>query len=66
MPISFGKLFSLMAEKKINKHYLRKNGIHAAVVDKLIKGGTVDTITIARICALLECQPGDIMEYKKV
>jgi len=47
----------------INKHYLRKNGIHAAVVDKLIKGGTIDTTTIANLCALLDCQPGDIMEF---
>ena len=63
MPVKYDKLFALMEEKGVNKHYLRKNGIHAAVVDKLIKGGTVDTTTIGNICALLNCQPGDIMEY---
>lgn len=61
--IKYDKLFELMEKKSINKHYLRKHGIHAAVVDKLIKGGTIDTTTIGRICALLDCQPGDIMEY---
>ena len=63
MPVKYDKLFELMEKRGINKHYLRKNGIHAAVVDKLIKSGTIDTITIAKLCALLDCQPGDIMEY---
>jgi len=63
MPVRYNKLFSLMKEKNINKFYLRKNGIHSAVVDKLIKGGTVDTTTIGRLCSLLNCQPGDILEY---
>ena len=52
-----------MEQKGINKHFLRKNGIHAAVVDKLIKNKTVDTTTISNLCKLLDCQPGDIMEY---
>lgn len=63
MPVKYDKLFALMEKRGINKHHLRKNGIHAAVVDKLVKGGTIDTTTISRLCALLECQPGDIMEY---
>lgn len=63
MPVSYKKLFSLMESKGLKKYDLRKNGIHAAIVDKLIKGGTIDTTTISRLCALLNCQPGDIMEY---
>lgn len=63
MPVKYDKLFKLMDEKGINKYYLRTHGIHAAVVDKLIKGGTIDTTTISKLCALLDCQPGDIMEY---
>ena len=63
MPVKYDKLFMLMESKGMNKHHLRKNGIHAAVVDKLIKGGTIETTTISKLCALLDCQPGDIMEY---
>ena len=63
MAIKYDKLFALLKEKGINKHYLRNNGVYAAVVDKLVKGGTVDTTTIAKLCTLLDCQPGDIMEY---
>ena len=63
MSVKYNKLFALLKEKGLNKHYLRKNGVHAAVVDKLINLGTIDTTTISKLCALLECQPGDIMEY---
>jgi len=63
MPVSYKKLFEILNQRKLNKHYLRKNGIHAAVVDKLIKGKTIDTTTISRLCELLQVQPGDIMEF---
>jgi DNA-binding Xre family transcriptional regulator len=63
MPVKYDKLFALMKERGINKRYLRTHGIHAAVVDKLIKSGTIDTTTIGKLCSLLNCQPGDIMEY---
>jgi DNA-binding Xre family transcriptional regulator len=63
MPVSYKKLFEIMKQQNLNKYYLRKNGIHAAVVDKLIKDKTIDTTTITRLCELLKVQPGDIMEY---
>lgn len=63
MSVTYKKLFVLMEEKGVKKYDLRKNGIHAAVVDKLIKGGVVDTTTISKLCDFLNCQPGDIMEY---
>ena len=28
-----------------------------------MEGGDIDTRTIAKLCKLLECQPGDILEY---
>jgi Predicted transcriptional regulator len=65
MTIMYGKLFTLMAKKGITKYYLRTHGIHATVVDKLIKGGTVNTNTIAKLCDLLNCQPGDILEFSE-
>jgi len=66
MPIKYDPLFALMKERGVKKHHLRMHQthrIHAGVVDKLIKGGTVDTTTIANLCAILQCQPGDILEY---
>lgn len=62
MSVNFLKLFQLMKEKNITKYQLRKI-ISPSIVDKLLKGGHVDTRTIEKICEFLHCQPGDIMEY---
>lgn len=64
MAISFKKMSVLLRKKGLNMFYLRKNGISPSIVDKLQKDeGNIDTRTITKICRLLECQPGDIMEY---
>ena len=63
MPINYDKLFSLMKEKGIKKYDLRKMGFSPTIVDRLVKNADVNTSTIARLCAILDCQPGDIMEY---
>lgn len=63
MPINYDKLFSLMEKKGIKKFDLRKMGISPTIVDRLVKNTDVNTSTIARLCAILDCQPGDIMEY---
>lgn len=63
MSILYKKLLNLMQSKNINKNYLRKKGVHSSTVDKLIKNNIVDTPTISKLCKLLNCQPGDIMEY---
>ena len=64
MPISYDKLFELMKEKGFSSYRLRKEKlISKAILQKLRIGGNVDTRTIERLCAMLDCQPGDIMEY---
>lgn len=62
MTISYKKLFELMDSKGIKKYDLRKNGISPTVVNRLVKNGDVNTSTIIKLCELLDCQPGDIME----
>lgn len=63
MPINYDKLFALMEKKEVKKYDLRKMGISPTIVDRLVKNTDVNTSTIARLCAILDCQPGDIMEY---
>ncbi len=63
MAINYKKLFALMEQRKVKKYHLRQQGIHAAVMDKLIKNKNVDISTIDKLCKLLDCQPGDILEY---
>lgn len=66
MPMHYKKLFDLMAVKGVSTYRLRKdNVIGSATLDKLKSGaGNIDTRTIESLCEYLDCQPGDIMEYK--
>ncbi len=62
--ISFEKLYKIMNAKGFKKYDLRKAGVNATVLDKALNGtGNIDTRTIDKLCKLLQCQPGDIMEY---
>jgi putative transcriptional regulator len=64
MPIKYDKLFQLLSERGYSSTYwLRQNGVHPRTVNKLKHGEAVTTETISALCALLDCQPGDIMEY---
>ena len=63
MAIHFDKLNAIMQERGVKKFDLRKGGVNASILDKALSGGNVDTKTINKLCALLKCQPGDIMEY---
>ena len=65
MSISFSKLFFLFKEKGYSSYRLRKEKlISQSVLQKLRSGtGIIDTRTINKLCSLLDCQPGDIMEY---
>lgn len=62
--IRYDKMFALLeADGKSATNWLRQNGVHPSVVNKMRKNERVNTDTIDRLCALLKCQPGDILEY---
>jgi len=68
MPISMVKVKEVMNQRGLKKFDLRKQGFSPNVIDKVLSGPLdktkrVDTETIDRLCEVLECQPGDIMEY---
>ncbi|MCL2253244.1 MAG: helix-turn-helix transcriptional regulator [Lachnospiraceae bacterium] len=53
-----------MQSKGITSYTVKKdNLIGQATFKKIKEGGDIDTRTIAKLCRLLNCQPGDIMEY---
>lgn len=64
MAITFRKLRALMFERGIKKYDLRKAGVNSQILDKVLLNGNVDTRTIDKLCKILNCQPGDIMEYE--
>lgn len=68
MPISMMKVKKMMEIKGLKKWDLRQRGINGTVLDKVLSGTLnknkrVDTETINKLCVILNCQPGDIMEY---
>jgi putative transcriptional regulator len=64
MPILYNKLFELITKRNKTQYYLRQNGISPSILNKLKNGkGGLDARTIEKLCRLLNCQPGDIMEY---
>lgn len=64
MAIQYNKLFQILKERGYSSNYwLRQNGVHSATANKLKKNERVNTDTINTICKLLNCQPGDILEY---
>ena len=61
--IVYDGLFALLKEQGHSLRWLRRNGISQSVYGKLAHGGGLDHRTINKLCALLDCQPGDLMAY---
>ena len=66
MYIDYSKLWKLLIDKNMSKTELMElTGISSRVLAKLSKNQIVTTDTIARICTVLECDVGDVMECAK-
>lgn len=63
--ISYNKLWKLLIDKGLNKKELiQLSGISSSSMAKLTKGQNVTTDVLVKICKALDCDFGDIMEYK--
>ena len=63
MHISYKKLWKLLIDHDMKKTELREKAqISAGTLAKLGKDEYVSLDVLVRICAVLHCQPGDIME----
>ena len=62
------RLYRVMADRKMSLNELsEKVGVTTVNLSKL-KNGRVSAIrfsTLCSLCEVLDCQPGDILEYKK-
>lgn len=62
--LKYDKLFALLKDKGYNTTRIRKeNLIGQATYYGLKKGGHLEAPTIDKLCRILNCQPGDLMEY---
>lgn len=65
MPIIYEKLLKKLEKRGYTSYRIKQNKIIGQGTLTAIKNGTggLDAKSIAKLCALLDCQPGDIMEY---
>ena len=65
MPVKYKiDILPALKEAGYNTTRLRKEKLIAeSTIQQLRKGDLVSWANISRICALLNCQPGDILEY---
>lgn len=63
--ITYEKLWKIMQEKNISQYRLHAEGISNSTLTRLRRNGYVSTETIDRLCRILECNVGDIMEYRE-
>lgn len=63
MPVSYNKLWKLLIDKEMKKTELRvAAGISSGTLAKLGKNESVTTDVLVRICHVLNCDIGDIVE----
>ena len=60
--MKYYKLFIMLDKKGMKRTDLLKV-VSSVTLAKLGKGDSVTTDILCKICAFLDCQPGDIMEY---
>ena len=66
MAVSYKKLWKLLIDKDMKKKDLcALSGISPSSLTKMGKNGHVTTEVLAKICKALDCQPGDVLEYRE-
>ena len=64
--ISYEKLWKVMKEKGISQYALiKQHRISPAQITRLKRNESVSTHTIEMFCKILDCDVGDIMQYRK-
>lgn len=66
MAVSYNKLWKLLIDKKMTKNALRiKADMSSSTMAKMSKNETVSMDVMLRICNVLDCNIGDIMDAEK-
>lgn len=65
MAIIYTKLFALLKEKGVSTYRIRKERLlsQGTLTNLRNDRGGLDAKTLNRLCKVLDCQPGDLMEY---
>ena len=64
MPVSYDKLWKLLIDKKMNRTDLKNaSGISFNVLAKMSRNEFVSLESLCKICSVLACDIGDVMEF---
>ena len=64
--IKYDRLWKLMQEKGVSTYQLRERcGIDSKTIRRLKANDNMETKTLNKLCAILECNIEDIAEYVK-
>ncbi len=64
MSISYNKMWKLMIDKNMKRKDLReKAAVSQNVMARLSKNQAISMETMEKICGVLECNIGDVMEF---
>ena len=64
MKVSYKKLWKVLIDKEISQADLRKmSGISSGSMTKLKKGESISMEVLWKICSVLDCDIGDIVEF---
>lgn len=64
MSLSYKPFFKLLIDKEIKASQLVKEGVLSrSTMLKMKKGEYVSLDVLDKLCAFLQCQPGDILEH---
>lgn len=64
MTVSYKKLWKLLIDKDLMKKDLQKKaGISWATMTKMSKGEVVSTEVLMKVCKVLHCNVGDIVDF---
>lgn len=62
--IVYGKLLDMMKQKGLTTYRIRQEKIISqSTLQNIKQGQSVTLDSIASLCQVLNCQPGDILEY---
>ncbi|MCL2564833.1 MAG: helix-turn-helix transcriptional regulator [Defluviitaleaceae bacterium] len=63
MPISFNPMRLYMGKHNISYYYLANQGIDARTLQRIRHDRPITTETLGKLCKILNCQPGELIEY---
>jgi len=64
MPVSYDKLWKLLIDKKMNRTELKEAaGVSFNVLAKMGKSEFISMESLYKICTVLECDIGDVIEF---